>query len=701
MIALGAIWTITRTNANPIVSTTLVDTDSQENTISDEMLFEGDIKISKQVVIDRYNFSSIPGGKEFLNELKRNISTENYTSVSQREKRGAGRSVGLWTNSIVRYRISSSISQSAADLIREAMDHWEDNTCLRFLSVSQGGNYIEFVNSDTGCYSSIGMRGGRQVINLKSPGCNNFGIIVHEIGHAVGFWHEQSRPDRDDYVTINFDNIIDSAQARSNFMKRSDDEINSLGSVYDYGSIMHYPRNAFDRDGCVGNGCETITVNNNASYLLQGSPTLGQRTALSNEDISQANILYICPGTGERGFLLFRARYGRSLRDTDFLSNPDPYIKFTAVDSSGYQYTRTSSVKSGTRNPSWNEWVPVSDRDWYFFRMQVWDDDNFLAGADDKMTLSETFLVESGQHFSLKHCENTACNGYVIFDYRLLSLSRGKLQFYIRYARSLRDTDPIWNDPDPYVRVKARYSTGGVSTATTRDIGGTTNPTWNQWLNFGCRKYAYFEIQVWDEDSGFTGSDDAMSNSELVFVQPGNHYSQRHNAHGSGYLIYNYNFILDGNECISSPCQNGGTCVDLCASYHCNCRSGYIGTNCEHRTGRLRVYARYARNLPDEDGWWNNSDPYMEFIAVDQNGNSVRLRTATRSGTQNPNWNQALDFGTRSWRYLKVRVYDQDSGSDDALSNRQTITLSNPGISRTNFYHYCHSGYAVFDYSYN
>ena len=134
MIALGAIWTITRTNANPIVSTTLVDTDSQENTISDEMLFEGDIKISKQVVIDRYNFSSIPGGKEFLNELKRNISTENYTSVSQREKRGAGRSVSLWTNSIVRYRISSSISQSAADLIREAMDHWEDNTCLRFLS---------------------------------------------------------------------------------------------------------------------------------------------------------------------------------------------------------------------------------------------------------------------------------------------------------------------------------------------------------------------------------------------------------------------------------------------------------------------------------------------------------------------------------------------------------------------------------------
>ena len=57
---------------------------------------------------------------------------------------------------------------------------------------------------------------------------------------------------------------------------------------------------------------------------------------------------------------------------------------------------------------------------------------------------------------------------------------------------------------------------------------------------------------------------------------------------------------------------------------------------------------------------------------MDQNGNSRRLKTATRGGTQNPNWSQALDFETRSWRYLKVRVYDEDSSYDDALSNGQT-----------------------------
>ena len=191
-----------------------------------------------------------------------------------------------------------------------------------------------------------------------------------------------------------------------------------------------------------------------------------------------------------------------------------------------------------------------------------------------------------------------------------------------------------------------------------------------------------------------------MSNKETVFVQSGLHQNRRHQALDSGYLIYDYNMIRDGNECSGNPCRNGGTCRDGCASYTCLCTTRYTGTNCEHMTGNLRFFARYGRNLPDEDGWWNNSDPYMEFIAIDVHGNTVRMTTSTRGGDQSPDWNQHINFGTRAWRQFRVRVYDDDNNADDPLSSQRTWTLSHHR-SQTYVRLNCYSGYVYFDYSYN
>ena len=196
--------------------------------------------------------------------------------------------------------------------ISTAIARYQSSTCLRFIRTSGTGDYIDFVSTGSGCFSnSIGRKGGRQVINLQNPGCTSVGIIIHEIGHAIGFWHEQSRPDRDQYVNIHLNNIRSGKS--HNFLKRSYSEVDYQGSGYDYGSIMHYRRTAFNKAGCRGSTCYTISVNNLTEYRRQGCPTLGNRVALSTQDIFQVKRLHSCPEGGVRGILTVNVRRGNTL----------------------------------------------------------------------------------------------------------------------------------------------------------------------------------------------------------------------------------------------------------------------------------------------------------------------------------------------------------------------------------------------------
>jgi hypothetical protein len=77
--------------------------------------------------------------------------------------------------------------------------------------------------------------------------CIHKGTIVHELLHALGFWHEQSRPDRDDYITLALQNVR--ADLAFNFDKAALSSVDLLGTPYDFASIMHYEWNAFSMNG--------------------------------------------------------------------------------------------------------------------------------------------------------------------------------------------------------------------------------------------------------------------------------------------------------------------------------------------------------------------------------------------------------------------------------------------------------------------
>jgi hypothetical protein len=217
----------------------------------------------------------------------------------------------FWTDGIVPYEFDANVSEGQRAAMIGAMREWEAVANVDFITRTSEANYLHI--QDAGLNSCpVGMQGGRQDVNIHNWGWRF--LMVHELGHALGFWDEHARPDRDRYVTINT-GCIAPAKAHTFDIQPCAGQYGR----YDFDSVMHYGGRAN-----LNTGVPTCTATMAVRPPNEASLTrIAQKADLSEMD--KLTMSFIYPEDDWR----FVDGYYSGTETGSFL---EPYSRFTTAE---------------------------------------------------------------------------------------------------------------------------------------------------------------------------------------------------------------------------------------------------------------------------------------------------------------------------------------------------------------------------------
>lgn len=244
----------------------------------DDILFQGDIILPKSFFLKNSG-----------------IDLHHHGHGSDYDDR-IGTGINLWPKGKVRYKFERGhFNWQEKRKIWKAMKALQRKTCLRFIRVrssrSRRENYVMISKRDS-CSSSIGkVRKSRISIG---KGCFRHGSIVHELMHTLGFWHEQSRPDRDKHVIFNENGV--KKGKRYNFDIVYNHHPAVMDTPYDICSVMHYGEWDFHKNPNMHGARPTLKNKRNRICRSANGRRhkIGKAPTYTRSDLNRINKMYKC-----------------------------------------------------------------------------------------------------------------------------------------------------------------------------------------------------------------------------------------------------------------------------------------------------------------------------------------------------------------------------------------------------------------------